>query len=170
MDQNAALPDRDELLAELYHEFRSSAARLLRCEAPQLTIQPTELVNEAALRIIRIDRMDWRDRQHFFATGSRILRQAMIDAIRKRRRLKRQAPMVFLTQDQDEPGLDIEALDAALHRLEAVAPDLAKIVELRFFVGLGIDEIATFTELSPRTIKRRWQAARLWLASEMTEE
>ena len=167
-EENAALAlDRDVLLAELYQELRRSAARLMRRDAPFLTIQPTDLVNEAALRIMRIEHMTWQDRQHFFATGSRILRQAMIDAIRSRRRMKRQAPSTLFTQVDGGPALDVELLNDALTRLEAVSADLAQVVELRFFVGLGVEEIATVTGLSPRTVKRRWQTAKLWLASEL---
>lgn len=156
---------RDRILAELYDDLRAAAARLIRREAPFLTIQPTELVNEAALRLMRLDSMSWHDRQHFFATGARVLRQAMIDAIRKRRSAKRRAPTVLITGEGVD--LDLEALDAALTRLEEASPELARIVELRFFVGLGIAEIAAVTDASESTVKRRWRTARLWLATEL---
>ena len=159
--------ERDLMLAELYGDLRAAAARLLSREAPNLTLQPTELVNEAAIRVMRLERMSWQDRQHFFATAARILRQSMIDAIRRRKSAKRQAPDIFLADADDGSQLDIEALDAALTRLETVSPELARIVELRFFVGLGIDEVALLTEQSERTVKRRWQAARMWLAAEL---
>jgi RNA polymerase sigma factor (TIGR02999 family) len=158
--------DRDRMLAELYDELRAAAARLLRREAPFLTLQPTELVHEAAMRIARLERMTFQDRQHFFATGARILRQAMVDEIRKKRSAKRQPPMVTLQVDS-APAVDVEALDAALVKLEAASPELAKIVELRYFVGLGIPEIAIVSNASESTIKRRWQTARLWLADEL---
>lgn len=158
--------DRDEMLAELYQELRTAASRLLAREAPDLTMQPTELVNEAAIRVMKLERMSWQDRQHFFATGARILRQAMIDAIRRRKSLKRTMPTVLLA-DTEGGGVDAEALDAALIRLEAASPELARIVELRFFVGLGIPEVAAITDQSERTVKRRWQTARLWLAAEL---
>ena len=155
------------MLSELYGELRQAAARMLRRDAPALTLQPTELVNEAALRIVRLERMTWADRQHFFATSARIMRQAMMDAIRSRRRAKRQAPTILIG-GHDEPDLDAERLDAALTRLESVEPELARIVELRFFVGLGIEEIAALFGTSDRTIKRRWKAARLWLLAELS--
>ena len=154
------------MLAELYDELRAAAARLLRREAPFLTMQPTELVHEAAMRIARLERMNFQDRQHFFATGARILRQAMVDEIRKKRSAKRKAPTVTIQVDS-APGVDVEALDAALVKLEAASPELAKIVELRYFVGLGIPEIAIVSNASESTIKRRWQTARLWLADEL---
>lgn len=157
---------RDQMLAEVYGQLRTAAARMLRREAPFLTLQPTELVHEAAMRIGALNRMSWADRQHFFATGARILRQAMMDEIRKRRSVKRQPPTVLFSLDQS-PGVDVEALDAALVKLETASPDLAKLVELRYFVGLGIPEIAAVWDMSESTIKRRWQTARLWLASEL---
>jgi RNA polymerase sigma factor (TIGR02999 family) len=159
--------ERDAMLAAAYAELRGAAARMLRRDAPMLTIQPTELVNEAALRLMKLDRMSWHDQQHFVATGARVLRQAMMDAIRNRRSQKRQAPAVFLADADGGTDLDVEHLDAALSRLETISPDLAHIVELRFFVGLGLREIGALTGASERTIKRRWQTARLWLASEL---
>jgi RNA polymerase sigma factor (TIGR02999 family) len=158
--------ERDLMLADLYDELRAAAARLLRREAPFLTLQPTELVHEAAMRIARLERMSFHDRQHFFATGARILRQAMVDEIRKKRSAKRRAPTVTIGVDS-APAIDVEALDAALVKLEAASPELAKIVELRYFVGLGIPEIAAVSDASESTIKRRWQTARLWLADEL---
>ena len=161
------LAERDQLLSEMYDELRAAAARMLRYDAPDLTLQPTELVNEAALRIVKLEKMSWNDRQHFFATGARIMRRAMIDAIRSRKRAKRQAPTIFLESEGVKSGVDVEALDAALTKLEGVSPDLAKIVEMRFFVGLRPDEIAVVLNSSESTIKRRWQTARLWLADEL---
>lgn len=160
---------RDALLASVYEELRQAAARLLRRDAPYLTLQPTELVNEAALRLMKLERMTFADRQHFFATGARVLRQAMIDAIRMRRARKRQAPDVFLTGGEGEPPFDVEALDAALIKLEAASPELARLVELRFFAGLSVPDIAALWEESESTVKRRWKAARLWLAAELQD-
>ena len=162
--------ERDQLLGEVYDELRAAAARMLRRDAPALTLQPTELANEAALRIVRIERMSWNDRLHFFATSARIMRQAMMDAIRSRRRAKRQAPTVLFEQDEGDDPFDVEAIDAALTRLEQVSPDLAGIVEMRFFGGLTLDEIAEVIGTSDRTVKRRWKAARLWLLAEMSED
>ena len=159
--------DREAMLVELYDDLRAAASRLLRREAPSLTLDPTDLVNEAVLRMMKLDRMSWNDRQHFFATGARILRQAMIDAIRRRRSAKRHVPTVLFAAGDDQPPIDLEALDAALTRLEAASPELARIVELRFFVGLGMAEIDAVTESSESTVKRRWRTARLWLAAEL---
>lgn len=161
--------ESDQLLSAVYDELRAAASRMLRRDAPALTLQPTELVNEAALKIVQLEHMSWNDRQHFFATGARIMRQAMLDAIRSRKRGKRQAPTVLLQDDGENAGIDVETLDAALTKLDGISPDLAKIVEMRFFVGLKPDEIATVLGSSESTIKRRWQAARLWLASELAD-
>ncbi len=163
-------PDRDELLASIYDELRRASARMLRREVSYLTLQPTEIVNEAVMRAMNLDRMAWNDRQHMFATCSRLLRQAMLDAIRKRRAAKRQMPTLGLMIEDAGPPIDVERLDAALHRLEELSPELAKIVELRFFVGLTVEEIAAVTGQSDRTVKRRWQTARLWLADAMAED
>ena len=160
--------ERDRMLAELYGELRAAASRLLRREAPTLTLEPTELVNDAALRMMKLERMSFQDRQHFVATGARILRQAMIDAIRRRRSAKRRMPTMLLADE--ETGIDVVALDAALERLEKVSPELAQIVELRFFAGFGMAEIAAVTDSSESTVKRRWRTARLWLAEELQGE
>ena len=164
------LTQRDSMLSELYDELRAAAGRMLRRDAHALTLQPTELVNEAALRIVQLGRMSWNDRQHFFATGARIMRQAMLDAVRSRKRAKRQAPAVFIEANEPNLGIDIELLDSALRKLEEISPELAQIVELRFFVGLPVDEIAVVLDASASTVKGRWQTARLWLASEIGAE
>lgn len=161
---------RDQMLSEIYDELRAAAGRMLRLDAPVLTLQPTDLANEAALKIVQLDKMSWNDRQHFFATGARLMRQAMLDAVRSRRRAKRQSPSVFLDANEPGLGIDVELLDAALRKLEGISPELARIVELRFFVGLPVDQIAVVLDSSESTVKRRWQAARLWLASELGAE
>lgn len=159
---------RDRMIAELYDELRQAAARMLRREASDLTMQPTELVNEAALRLMKLERMTWVDRQHFFATGARVLRQAMMDEIRRKRSAKRQ-PVTIMHLDNGM-NVDVEALDDALTRLEASSTELTQIVEMRFYVGLGIPEIAAVTGKSEATIKRRWKTARLWLADALQPE
>lgn len=160
-------PDRDALLASVYDELRRAAARMLGRERNYLTLQATELVNEAAMRVMQLDRMEWADRRHMFATASRLLRQAMIDAIRKRRAGKRQLPHVTLGAPDEGPPVDIDLLDGALTRLEAISPELAQVVEQRYFVGLSIPEIAAVSGQSERTISRRWQTARAWLSQEL---
>ena len=158
---------RDRMIVELYGDLRLAAARMLRREAASLRMQPTELANEAALRLMKLDQMSWVDKQHFFATGARVLRQAMLDEIRKDKSAKRQP--ATLPHPDSGALIDIEALDDALVRLEASSPELTQIVELRFYVGLGMEEIAAITDQSESTIKRRWKTARLWLADALQD-
>jgi RNA polymerase sigma factor (TIGR02999 family) len=157
---------RHALLNLCYTELRRLAHRLLAGDAAALRLQPTELVHEAALRVLNLDRMEWRDRAHFLATAATIMRQALIDEVRKFRSAKRQARPVVTTLF--DPGvatidLDIEKLDAALRELAQVDPERARLVELRFFAGLTVGETAEVLELSTATVKRRWDVSRAWL-------
>jgi RNA polymerase sigma factor (TIGR02999 family) len=166
------LPDaeREALLAEVYNELRSAARRLLRGRSSQMTMQATELVNDAALRVMRLDRMSWRDRQHMFATCSRILRQTMVDAIRRRNRVKRRTLTITVAAGNDMTAVDVIQLDQVLNRLAEISPELEQVVELRFFIGLTIEEVAAVLDLSESTVKRRWQTARLWLADALSHD
>jgi RNA polymerase sigma factor (TIGR02999 family) len=118
-----------------------------------------------------LDRIEWRDRTHVLATAATVMRQVLIDEVRRAKAMKRggREHHTRLTSAGDVPAdgrediVDIEALDAALTALHAVAPDRAHIVELRYFAGLTVEEIATHLDVSDRTIKRQWRAARLWL-------
>ena len=157
---------RRTLLGLCYTEMRRLAHRLLRGDAAAHRLQPTELLHEAALRVLKLERMEWRDRAHFLATTATIMRQALIDEVRRHRALKRQAPPVVTTMF--DPGvatidLDIEKLDAALRELQAIDPERARLVELRFFAGLTVEETAEVLGLSPATVKRRWDVSRAWL-------
>lgn len=162
---------RDKLINTLYPQLRASAARMLRYDASVLTLQPTELVHEAAMRLIRLDRLRWQDRAHFLAICSRVMRQVIVDQARRVRANKRQHLSVTTSwlknQAAPEP-IDAEALDQALTRLAEVSPERAQIVELRFFVGLDVREIAHVTQTSERTVKRHWQSARAWLLEALT--
>ncbi len=164
------MSERDQLLAEVYDELRRAAARMMRRDAPELTLRPTELVNEAATRVMKLDHIAWADRQHMFATCARVLRQTMIDEIRSRNRLKRRKPDITVMLDDLGESVELERLTAALADLEQISPDLSGIVDLRFFVGLTIEEIAASTGQSERTVKRRWQAAKAWLATTLVED
>ena len=162
----------ERLLALHYQEFRGLARRILNGDAARLQIQPTELAHEAAIRVMGLSRLAPKDRTHFLAISARVMRQTLIDEVRRHRAAKRSAPPLttrWLRQDgAPAPAvIDIEALDEALHRLEAVDADLATLVEQRFFAGLTIAEIAMETGQSERTVKRRWQMARAWLITEL---
>lgn len=161
---------QEQLLAACYQELRAIARRLLAHDSAAQHLQPTELTHEAALRLLRFDRIELRDRNHFLALSARVMRQVLVDEVRRQRAQKRQARGLLTTWF--EPGLDatvldIEALDRSLARLAGISPERARVVELRFFAGLGLPEIAAIMQVSERTLKRHWQAARAWLLRDM---
>lgn len=162
---------RDQLVTALYPRMRSTAARMLRQEGAMLTLNPTELVNEAVLRLIRLDRMSWQDRAHFLAICCRIMRQVIVDKARHVRAAKRQHLTVttsWLRENVAAEPIDAEVLDGALLKLAEVSSEHARLVELRFFVGLSTTEIAHVTGVSERTVKRQWQSARAWLLESLS--
>ena len=161
---------RDRLLEMCYSELRILARRMLAGDSISSHLQPTELTNEAALRVLKLDRMEWNDRAHFLATAATVMRQALLDEVRRFRADKRQMPPVMTTFV--DPGiptieLDLEKLDASLRRLAAVLPENARLVELRFFVGLTIEAAADALGISAATVKRRWDASRAWLLRDL---
>ncbi len=184
---NAAQPEITRLLAEwaggnqaaleqvtplVYAELRRIAARQMRAEAEGHTLQPTALVNEAFVRLCGSHPSSWQDRAHFFAVCAQIMRHILTDHARAQLRAKRGAGAVHVPLDAaetvavDEP-LDYAALDDALRALEAVDPRKARIVELRYFVGLGIEETAEVMKISPMTVRREWTRAKAWLYREL---
>jgi RNA polymerase sigma factor (TIGR02999 family) len=156
-----------DLLAAHYAEFRRVAGRVLNGDAKALQIQPTDLAHEAAIRIVGLDRMGLNGRTHFLSLAARIMRQILVDEIRRMRARKRQAPPVATLWPGVAGAIDIEALDAALSKLEIIAPERARLVERRFFAGLTIEEIAALDGASESTVKRQWRAARAWLMAEL---
>lgn len=161
---------RDRLLELCYSELRMLARRMLAGDSISSHLQPTELANEAAVRVLKLDRMEWKDRAHFLATAATVMRQALLDEVRRFRAEKRQMPPVMTTFV--DPGiptieLDLEKLDASLRRLAAVLPENARLVELRFFVGLTIEACADALGISAATVKRRWDASRVWLLRDL---
>jgi RNA polymerase sigma factor (TIGR02999 family) len=160
---------RDELLRAHYDEFRKVAGRVLNGDAAALQIQPTDLAHEAVIRLSGLDRLDFKGRTHFLSLSARVMRQILIDEIRRMRAAKRQAPPVA-TQLPPELGaqsIDLEDLDRALSKLELVAPDHARLVDQRYFAVLTLEEIAEIDDVSVRTVKRQWRAARAWLVAEL---
>jgi RNA polymerase sigma-70 factor, ECF subfamily len=164
----------DRLLPIVYAELRAVAHNHLRRESPGQTLQPTALVNEVYLRLVRITRVTWQDRAHFFAMCSRLMRQILVDAARGRRVAKRGggAPQVTL-DDGLEPAManlpDVVALDDALTALEKADARKCQVVELRFFSGLSVEEIATVLGVSTDTVSRDWKFARTWLFRELRD-
>lgn len=160
------------LLPLVYDELRRLAASYLRRERPGQTLQATALVHDVYLRLLRDSQLSWQNRAHFFGIAARSMRQILIERARAHHAAKRGGDQVRVTFD---PGLivaarepiDFEALDDALTRLAALDPDLARVVEVRFFGGLSIAETAEAMGISPATVKRRWTLAKAWLARDL---
>jgi RNA polymerase sigma factor (TIGR02999 family) len=158
----------------VYDELRRLAAVALRNERRDHTLQPTALVHEAYLRLVDLPGDAWKDRTHFLALASRAMRRILVDHARTRKALKRGAGDVGALADLDipivdpTPTVDIVLLDTALDRLAAIDGRQARIVELRFFGGLSVEETGAVIGASPRTVKRDWQLARAWLRREMS--
>ena len=164
---------REHLIDRLYGELRQLAAARLRRERPNHTLQPTELVNEAFLRL-GPEELRFDNRGHFFAAAARAMRRVLVEHARKRSAEKRGGLAARVTFEEllvpsADPGLDVLDLDAAISALEAQDPRLARVVELRYFVGLSIPETAVAMETSPATVKRDWTYARAWLYERMME-
>jgi RNA polymerase sigma factor (TIGR02999 family) len=166
-------PALEALMPLVYDELRRLAAHYLRGERPGQTLQPTALVHEAYLRLLK-DRPDrWQNRAHFCAIAAHVMRQILIERARARDALKRGGGQPRVTFDEglpagvDAPSIDVLAVDAALERLAALDANQARIVELRYFGGLSIEETAEAMQISPATVKRHWAVARAWLAKEL---
>jgi RNA polymerase sigma factor (TIGR02999 family) len=176
MDEDPARPaggpgDRhrpaDRYVDTVYTELRRLAGGLLGHERPDHTLQATALVHEAYLKLADQNRAAWADRAHFLAVAAQAMRRILVDHARARGRIKR-GPSDKASLDDDlvvapEPAMDLVALDDALNRLAAVNSDAARVVELRYFGGLTIEETATVLRVSDSTVEREWRYARAWL-------
>ncbi len=168
MEQALAAEAMSARLGDCYGEIRQIARALIASHRAGQLLQPTELVHEAALRLLRIASIRINDQGHLLALAARVMRQALIDEVRRGYAAKRQQPVVLTGwPESSEPSLSLEALDGAVERLGAISADLAEIVELRFTLGMTVEEVATTTGLSARSVKRRWQAARTWLQRDL---
>lgn len=165
-----------ELMPVVYTECRRIAARQMRAERDEHTLSPTALVSELYLRLVDQRSATWQNRAQFFATAARLMRRVLVDHARSRGAEKRGGSRVLVSLDmaretpQPSPIADVVAIDEALERLAESDPEQARIVELRYFAGLTVEETATVLERSPRTIKREWQMARAWLFRELHPE
>lgn len=160
-----------ELLNEVYDELHRLASSFMRNERPNHTLQPSALINEAYLRLMTHRANPAVDRHHFLRLAARAMRQVLIDYGRRHRAAKRDAALVLITDSNAAPASaepeDYLTIHDALTKLEAVDPQLAGVVELRFFGGLSVEETAAVMEVSPTTVKREWSVARAWLRSEL---
>ena len=164
----------DELLPLIYDDLRRRAAGYLRQERPDHTLQTTALVHEAYLKLVDQRDVEWKNRSHFFAVAAQAMRRILVDHARNRHRAKRGGAAEDLRLEDellaaaDENGVDVEALDEALSRLAAFDPQQEKVVELRYFAGLSLDETAKVLDISRATAAREWQVAKAWLYRELT--
>ena len=160
----------EELLAKIYGALKRIAASQLRRERAAHTLQTTALVNEAFFRLLDQQRVDWRDRAHFFGLAATMMRRVLVDHARARNADKRRLPDSYESlsiTSAHMPDVELLDLDRALTTLAASYPRQAKVVEMRYFADLEIEEIAEVLEVSPATVKRDWQFARVWLKAEL---
>lgn len=165
----------ERLTPLVYTELRRLAARYLRRERTGHTLQSTALVHEAYLRLIDQNRVQWQNRAHFFGVAAQLIRRILVDHARNRNAHKRGAGAVKLALDEaialpQQRDLDLVALDDALETLAKLDPQQARVVELRFFTGLSVEETAEVLQISPATVKREWTAAKAWLYREISGE
>ncbi|MGC4051106.1 MAG: sigma-70 family RNA polymerase sigma factor [Paludibaculum sp.] len=172
LSENHGEPD-PRLVTFIYSELKHIAAGLLRGERPHHTLQPTALVNEAFMKLLKQDQISWQNRTHFFATAARVMRQVLVDYARARNALRRGAGEVRVPLSDhlaltESDYTTILAVDQALDQLKELDARQARVVELRFFAGLTEEEIAGLLDVSERTVKRDWIAARAWLHAELS--
>ncbi len=169
--------DRDalqRLTPLVYEELRKLASRQLRGEGQGQTLETTALVHEAYLRMVDQNTVDWQGKSHFFGIAARLIRQILVDHARKRQAGKRDSggPLLSFDESLGSPGenqVDLVRLDDALRSsLAKIDEQQSRIIELRFFGGLSVEEAAQLIGISPRTVKRQWAIARAWLFRELS--
>jgi len=163
----------EDLMPLVYGELRRLAASYLRRERPSNTLQSTMLVHEAFLRLVNQRDVQWKSRAHFYGIAAQMIRRILVDHFRQHQAGKRGAGAVKLELDDamavaQQTELDLVGLDDALEKLAALDERQGRIVELRFFAGLSVEETAEVMKISPATVKREWSSARAWLFREMT--
>ena len=164
----------DKLTPLVYAELRQIARRQMSKERPGHTLQATALVNEAYLKIAGQDNFEWQSRAHFFAVCAQVMRHLLIDHARTHARDKRGGGAIQVSLDEAAmmaggQAADFLALNEALSDLEAADPQKGRIVELRYFTGMGIDETAEVLKISPATVRREWRRAKAWLYRALAE-
>jgi len=164
---------RNELIPLVYAELRRLAQRQLWHERADHTLRTSALVNEAYLRLVDSGKVNWQDRAHFFAVSAQLMRRILIDFARSRGYLKRGGAVAHISLDEapsvcNEPDVNLVALDDALKALSAVDERKSKVVELKFFGGLSVEETAEVLRVSSDTVVRDWRLAKLWLLRELS--
>jgi RNA polymerase sigma factor (TIGR02999 family) len=164
----------ERLVPMVYGELRRMAHRYMRRESPGHTLRTTALVNEAYLRLVDVDNVCWQDRTHFFAVSAQVMRRILVDGARARGREKRggECRPVNLNDSIDaiaERGEELIALDDALNSLAQIDTRKARVIEMRFFGGLSVEETAAVLSISPQSVLRDWKLARAWLTRELSQ-
>jgi RNA polymerase sigma factor (TIGR02999 family) len=165
----------ERLAPMISHELRKVARHYMRNEREGHTLQPTALVNEVWVRLVDTTNVDWRDRSHFFAAAAQMMRRILVDSARARRSGKRGGPLPRVNLDDaarmegigSEQDRELVALDDAMNLLAQVDPRKVRMIELRYFAGLSVEETAEVLKISPRSVKRDWTFARVWLSREL---
>lgn len=161
----------EKILPVVYDELKRTARRYLRRERGEISIQTTDLINEAYLKLVEQREADWQNRVHFFAVAARVMRNLLVDHARRKQFAKRAGLKIALDEIQiasPQPAVNLVSLHEALNRLEKIDERKSRIVELRFFGGLSVDETAQVLGLAEITVKREWLKAKAWLYEELT--
>jgi RNA polymerase sigma factor (TIGR02999 family) len=163
----------DQLMPIVYEELRRQAARYLRREQAGHTLQTTALIHEAYVRLVDQRNMQWQNRAHFFGIAAQMMRRILVDHARSKKRTKRGGSEVRVSLDEATVAvkgqdLDVVALDEALQRLAEIDEQQSRVVELRFFSGLSVEETAEVMGISKSTVKRDWSMAKAWLHRELS--
>lgn len=163
----------DKLMPVVYDELRRQAARYLRREQPGHTLQTTALIHEAYVRLVDQRNVQWQNRAHFFGIAAQMMRRILVDHARTKKRAKRGGSDIKVSLDDATvavkgQNLDVVAIDEALSRLAKIDEQQSRVVELRFFSGLTVEETAEVMGISPATVKRDWSMAKAWLHRELS--
>ena len=162
-----------DLTSKVYPELRQMAAKYMRKERTGDSLQATALVHEVFLRLVEVDKVNWQDRAHFFAVSANMMRRILVDRARAKNMDKRGKGAIHVNFDDapeiasDSKSREMVAIDDALNELGEIDPRKAKVVELRFFGGLSVEETAEVLKISPQSVMRDWKMARAWLLSEL---
>ena len=163
----------DKMMPTIYDELRRQAARYLRQERPGHTLQTTALIHEAYVRLVDQRNVQWQNRAHFFGIAAQMMRRILVDHARTKKRAKRGGSDIKVSLDDNAVAvkgqdLDVVAVDEALSRLAKIDEQQSRVVELRFFSGLTVEETAEVMGISPATVKRDWSMAKAWLHRELS--